>query len=313
MNWTSLVKSYLDQRRELGYQLNSEEQQLLNFASYADEKNFSQPLTIPLACEWASLAPSGSAIAIARRTSALRPFSRYLSFINPAYPVLPSRLMGPTHRRLPPFIYSNNDIDGLLAACSSLFTITGLRPITMHTLIGLLLTTGLRPGEGVRLKNDNVNLNSGELIINNSKGWRCRIIPIMESTIKALTAYQDKRNQLIPVSLSDAFFVTDKGKSMNIMAADYSFKLLRKQLKLENQNNSRSPRLYDLRHTFVCRRVLSWYKENVDINCVMPQLAQYLGHKKIGDTYWYIQSTPALMECATFKFNRYLDNAGGRK
>jgi integrase/recombinase XerD len=167
MNWTSLVKSYLDQRRELGYQLNSEEQQLLNFASYADEKNFSQPLTIPLACEWASLAPSGSAITIARRTSALRPFSRYLSFINPAYPVLPSRLMGPTHRRLPPFIYSNNDIDGLLAACSSLFTITGLRPITMHTLIGLLLTIGLRPGEGVRLENDNVNLNSGELIINN--------------------------------------------------------------------------------------------------------------------------------------------------
>jgi len=57
--------------------------------------------------------------------------------------MLPTRLTGPTHRRLPPFIYSEEDISGLMVACDSLFSIIGLRPHTMRTLIGLLVSTGL--------------------------------------------------------------------------------------------------------------------------------------------------------------------------
>ncbi len=311
MNWTALVEDYLSQRRQLGYQLTIDGRQLLNFACYAEKLGAQLPLTVSLATDWAGAAPSGSAIAIARRVSLLRPFSRYLSLIDPSTRILPTRLMGPTHRRLPPFIYSKEDISDLMSACDSLFSLIGLRPHTMRTLIGLLASTGLRPGEAVRLKQQDINLPARQLIINDSKGWKRRIVPISGCCAIAMNNYQRRRHQLVAYTLSDAFFITDTGKPLDIRAADYAFMLLRSQVNLTHQNNGRAPRLYDLRHTFVCNRLLAWYEENEPIDSLMPQLAQYIGHKKVGDTYWYIQSVPALMSKAADRFENHRLNSGG--
>lgn len=308
MNWTVLVHDYLKQRRQLGYQLTIDGRQLLNFARFAEEQGARLPLTVSLARNWAGVAPSGSAIAMARRVSLLRPFSRYLSTLDPAQDLLPTRLMGPTHRRLPPFIYSEEDIAGLMTACDSLFSNVGLRPHTLRTLIGLMVSTGLRPGEAVRLKLQDVNMEESELVINSSKGWKRRFVPVTTSTVAALQAYQKCRDRLVPYSASDAFFVNDHGRPLDIRAADYAFGLLRSQQGFSRQNNGRQPRLYDMRHTFICNRVLAWYEADENINCLMPQLSQYIGHKKVSDTYWYIQSIPALMNAAASRFEHHQQN-----
>lgn len=311
MSWTTLVEDYLSQRRQLGYQLTIDGRQLLNFARYAEQRNTELPLTVSLARDWACKAPSGSPIAMARRVSLLRPFSQYLNLIDPSTRILPTRLMGPTHRRLPPFIYSQKDISELMSVCDSLFSMSGLRPHTMRTLIGLLTATGLRPGEAVRLKQQDVNLTKQQLLINNSKGWKCRIVPISDCSTAALDAYQHYRNRLVAYRLTDAFFITDKGKALDIRAADYAFTLLRTQINLTHHNNGRAPRLYDLRHTFVCNRLLAWYEANEEVDSLMPQLAQYVGHKNVSDTYWYIQSVPALMSKAANRFESHEWNIGG--
>lgn len=311
MNWVALVEDYLSQRRQLGYQLTIDGRQLLNFARYAEQRSAVLPLTISLARDWAGAAPSGSAIAMARRASLLRPFSRYLNLIDPDTRILPARLMGPTHRRLPPFIYSQKNISELMLACDSLFSLNELRPHTMRTLIGLLTATGLRPGEAVRLKQQDVNLTMRQLIINDSKGWKRRIVPISDSCAVALDTYQRCRNQLAASTLEDAFFITDTGKALDIRAADYAFSLLRTQVNLTHQNNGRAPRLYDLRHTFVCNRLLAWYETNEAVDSLMPLLAQYIGHKKVDATYWYIQSVPALMNKAADRFEHHELNNGG--
>lgn len=310
MNWIALVEGYLKQRRHLGYQLSIDGQQLLNFARYAEQRGAKLPLTVSLARDWAGVAPSGSSIAMARRASLLRPFSRYLSTLDPRQGLLPTRLMGLTHRRLPPFIYSEEDIAGLMSACDLLFSIIGLRPHTMRTLIGLLVSTGLRPGEAVRLKQQEVKLGEGELTINSSKGWKRRFVPLTTSTVAALQAYQQRRDQLVPRSVSDAFFVSDYGQPLDISAADYAFGLLRKHQGLSHQNNGRRPRLYDMRHTFVSNRLLAWYEANENVDSLMPQLSQYIGHKKVSDTYWYIQSIPALMNSAAHRFEHYQQATG---
>jgi integrase/recombinase XerD len=181
----------------------------------------------------------------------------------------------------------------------------------MRTLIGLFTATGLRPGEAVRLKQKDVNLTKRQLIINDSKGWKCRIVPISDCSAAALGVYQQYRNRLVAYTLTDAFFITDKSKALDIRAADYAFSLLRTRVNLAHQNNGRYPRLYDLRHTFVCNRLLAWYEANEEVDSLMPRLAQYLGHKKVGDTYWYIQSVPALMSRAANRFENHEWNIGG--
>lgn len=310
MNWTALVESYLKQRHQLGYALISEGRCLLNFAAYAEQQKEPTSLTVSLALGWANLAPSGSSIAIARRFSLLRPFSRYLKSIKSETVLLPTKLVGTTHRRLPPYIFSEGDIIRLMDAANTLVPKEGLRPVTIRTLIGLLAATGLRPGEGVRLQRTAVNLKKGELTVFQSKGWHQRIIPLAGSTIEAIKEYEIIRDHHAPVAQSDAFFLLDHAHPLNIRAADHAFGVLRKQLRLSYKLNGRYPRLYDLRHTFVCRRVMAWYEMGEEVNHLMPQLSRYLGHQKVSDTYWYLTSIPALMACAA---NRFADfsNAGG--
>lgn len=307
MNLITLANEYINEKRQLGYQLKTEARYIIDFAEYCEKKG---EFTIELALEWASLAPSGSSIAIARRFGMLRPFSIYLGQHTPISLVLPTRYLGPTHRRLPPYIYSVEEINQLMSATGNLIPIDGLRPHTIRTLIGLLVSTGIRPGEAVRLKCHEVDLTENTLTISKSKGWYQRIVPVSASTASELAKYRLHRIQTNPLNSSGAFFEFDNQQPLNIRSAEHAFKVLRKAIDIKNTLNGRLPRLYDLRHTFVCQRVLAWYKNDEDINTKVTQLSRYLGHKKVSDTYWYITAIPELMSIAAEKFAMYSRDGG---
>ncbi len=196
-------------------------------------------------------------------------------------------------------------------AAYELSPVNGLRPATMATLIGLLVSTGIRPGEGVRLLPQDVDLKAGEILIHNSKGWNKRKIPIPLSTVEALKQYTQLKKQFNPLSQVSSFFEFEHQQPLNIRSADYAFQVLRKSVGLSIMINGRCPRLYDLRHTFVCKRLLDWYQSEIDIDAHMAQLSHYLGHKKVSDTYWYLSAIPELMSCAAKKFSIYRLTDGG--
>ena len=52
------------------------------------------------------------------------------------------------------------------------------------------------------------------------------------------------------------------------------------------------------RHRFAIRTLLDWYRNGVDVERRLPQLAAYLGHAHVGDTYWYLSATPELLALA---------------
>jgi len=306
MNWKSLVENYLAQKQQLGYSLQSESLYLRSFARYAEQQKEKTAMTVTLALGWANLAPSGSDIAIARRFSILRPFSYYLTDLGYDSVVLPTHYLGPTHRRLPPHIFSQGEIIQLMEATERLYTTNGLRPITMKTLIGLLASTGLRPGEAVRLTVQDVDLSTGKITVNNSKGWKQRLLPLSRSTITALKHYTKIKDKIIaPLHQTGAFFETDYHQPFNIRSADYAFGLLREELRLSVKFNGHYPRLYDLRHTFVCQRITAWYQAGINVDSQLPKLSYYLGHKKVSDTYWYLTAIPELMAFAAKRFHSH--------
>lgn len=310
MKWLALVERYLQDRRNLGYALTIDGRILKRFASYAEEKKASLPLDVNLVREWAILAPSGSEIAIARRMSIVRAFSQYVHIIEPSSPIIPTSQIGRTHRRLPPFIFSQEDILACLDAASDLLPAYGIRPLTIRTALGLLASSGLRPGEVVRLGKGDVDLHNGIVTINQSKNWHRRVIPIDISTVEMLKVYRSVRDLFEPLKHSDSFFLMDDGRGLNIEAADHAFKVIRRRVALNYKINGRYPRLYDFRHTFVCRRIQSWYEAGLDVNVFIPQLGRYLGHKKIQATYWYITSMPELMRLAASRFSDYCGFGG---
>jgi len=84
------------------------------------------------------------------------------------------------------------------------------------------------------------------------------------------------------------------------------FERLCKQLGWKPRGGHPAPRIHDLRHTFVCRRVKLWQAEgpNSD-NAMAAALSTYIGHAKVSDTYWYLTATPGLMSAAAKRFEHF--------
>jgi hypothetical protein len=64
------------------------------------------------------------------------------------------------------------------------------------------------------------------------------------------------------------------------------FVTLREQLGWRNRGAHHAPRIHDLRHTFVLRRIRLWMAQGVDIDQAMLSLSTYVGHAHVTNTYW---------------------------
>lgn len=58
------------------------------------------------------------------------------------------------------------------------------------------------------------------------------------------------------------------------------------------------------RHYFAIRTLLNWYRSNKDLSERLLELATYLGHVYVRDTYWYLSATPELLKLATLRLER---------
>ena len=57
-------------------------------------------------------------------------------------------------------------------------------------------------------------------------------------------------------------------------------------------------RPHDLRHRFAVTRLATWYRENADVQAMLPLLATYLGHAHYSDTAYYVTGTADLLGMA---------------
>lgn len=190
----------------------------------------------------------------------------------------------------------------LLAVAGRLSPTHGLRPATFQTLFGLLAATGLRIGEALHLSRHDVNLHQAVLTLRETKFHKSRLVPLHPTAVAALKRYTTRRDHNVPSPAHDAFFLLDDGTALNYAQTRYAFKCLRHTLGWPRDPNGRFPRLYDLRHTFVCQRLLAWYAQGEDIDQKIVSLSTYLGHVKVTDTYWYVTGIPELMAVAAKRF-----------
>lgn len=303
--WLSMqerVDSYLQARRRVGYALRIEGAQLQRFARYADQRDHAGHITIDLAVAWANASRKSRQIGRARRLEVVRALAKYCVIFEPETEIPPAHLLGAAHRRRTPHIYSDHTIALLLEAANELQPKQGLRPRAMHCLLGLLASTGLRISEALRLNRNDIDLRQQVLWVRLTKFRKSRYVPMHQTVCDVLSQYAAFRDQRLPVVQNPAFFLLDDGSALQYRQALYAFHSLRVRLGWKTCPNGRYPRLYDLRHTFVCRRLLTWYEQGVDVDRMMPALSAYLGHAKVTDTYWYLTGIPALMKIVSTRF-----------
>ncbi len=113
------VEAYLKHRRQAGYALKIEGEQLLQFARFADNTGHRGPPTINLAIQWACSSPQSKPITAARRIEVIRPFARHCQQAESGVEIPPGGLFGPGHRRLAPHIFTTTEIRALMKACDN--------------------------------------------------------------------------------------------------------------------------------------------------------------------------------------------------
>jgi integrase len=303
---TARAEAYLMARRALGVRLRIEGQQLLCFARFADSQDPRATLTEAVALAWARCSVKATRMGQARRLEVVRPFARWLLAHEPDTEVPGTGLLGPGHRRKPPHPFTDAEIHDLLAAANELRPAGGLRPRTFAALFGLLACTGLRPGEAVRLRDQDVDLTAGCLTVRETKFHKSRLVPLHPSATRALRRYARERDRQLSDHGTDAFFLLDGGLPVSVSKAQTAFERIRVRLHWAARAGRRAPRLYDLRHRFACARLLHWHTKHADVDRLLPRLATYLGHVKVSDTYWYLSAEPALMAVCAARFERFV-------
>lgn len=302
----SLVKSFLAYRRQAGYELHIEGQQLYRFAAFAEQSRHVGALTRELAIAWATYQPRNSELnrlTAARRIEVLRSFARYHQQFEPDTQIPPIRLFGQAHQRKVPHIYTESEIQNLLNACANLHPTGGLRGQSCRVIIGLLYATGMRISEVTGLTRKDVDLDAGLIEVRNAKFGRSRWVPIQPTVVAEMVGYAKHRDSgLIPAHLTNAYFVSDYGKKVSTESVRYAFGLLCKQLCLQARGDHKYLRLHDFRHTFITSTLQRWQEQGIDIDKNILALSIYVGHVNITDTYWYVTATPALIATAAKRF-----------
>ncbi len=187
-----------------------------------------------------------------------------------------------------------------------------VQSVTFRTLLLLLYGTGLRISEALSLTLTDVDLSERLLTIHNSKFFKTRWVPIGPQLNVVLTTYSKFRSHLPhPAHNASAFLVTRSGEALTLGTVDRIFRLLCEHAGIHRTNGGRfQPRLHDIRHTFALNRLISWYREGADVQCLLPHLSTYLGHVDVKATQRYLTMTPELLHEASLRFQQYALNRG---
>jgi integrase/recombinase XerD len=294
---SSAVDEYLTLRRTLGFKLAAVGHDLQQFVGFAESEG-AEWVTTDVALRWATQSAKASPAHWARRLGIVRQFAQYCSALDPRTEIPPPDLLPYHYVRQSPSLYRDEEIAALIEAAARLPSPTGLRAATYASLFGLMAVTGMRIGEPIGLDRADVDLEQGSLSIRGGKFGKSRWLPLHPTATAQLARYAKRRDNLYPTPSTPSFFLSEQGARLTTWSVRATFVKLSHQIGLRAPEDHHGPRLHDLRHRFAIQTLLRWYRCGANVQQRLPQLAAYLGHAHVSDTYWYLSATPELLALA---------------
>ena len=284
------VKDYLRLRRTFGFKLVDTDELLRSFVAFASSRG-ERFVRAQTAYDWAALGPS-----IQRRYRRLRTVALFVDHVRTEdishEPIPMHWFQCPAYNRHPPRIFTTEEIGRVLDRCSTLWPEDSIRPITYRTLFGLLFATGMRAGEALRLRLDDVD--PAGLTIRETKFRKSRWLPLHTSSVEALDAYLSSRRG-VGANSDHLFLSWRRRQPLTAEQALLTFQALCADVGISGAGGLRKPRLHDLRHSFATHALRRCGAERDAVERHMLALSTYLGHVSVVSTYWYLEQTPELM------------------
>jgi len=289
------IDAFIKLRQLSGTDYHSQVELLGCFDRFLVAQDFQQPCITRDICDQyqhslVKLAPRSQG----NRICVVRQLCRYMARRDPNH-YIPEQFRSPLWRQARrPYIFTHEQIAGILTAAAALPPLGSLRPHTYCALFGVLYSTGIRLGEACALNIEHYFPKEQRLYIAEGKFRKSRWIVLSDSTSRALGLYLDRRRKK-DAGAPDAPLLLNERRHRLCHAAVYkTYRGLLETCDIMHHKR-RGPRIHDLRHTFAVHRLLAWYKDGEDINARLPALATYMGHVNIGSTQVYLQPTADLL------------------
>jgi integrase len=280
---------------------------LRSFLAFWKERGSPWPIQAIVALDWVAIgADCQRPYRDLRRLQVVQAFLKQVRVFEPATEI-PENVFRTSVGRRTPHIFTDHEVERLLALALQHRNRNTLYPLTLYTLIGLLASTGLRIGETIRLKVEDAQLAADppHLLIYETKFYKSRKVVLHSSTAEQLRQYLVRRAAALRGKNAVTFFINRSGRALEYNSIRSVFMKLLKRAGIQSLAKRRAPLFHSFRHTFAVKRLTQWYRESRNVQELLPHLAVYLGHIGPEYTYWYVTESPELLQAAADLFERH--------
>lgn len=244
---------------------------------------------------WSQTRINDKARTLYDKHSIMRQFCHYMCHLG--YECYIHRLPRQNWPPFVPYIFSHEQIECIFQESDKLTLPTRCMTSVLMgipCLIRLLYSTGMRIGEALSLKNEDVDFTHKSIRLKQTKNQVERLLPICPSLLKVLSQYKTYRDRMPVKEVSNAaafFFVSTIGKPVGVGSVHHWFRVILKQCGIPRRSDGQGPRIHDLRHAAAVHSLIKMVRTGMDIYCAMPILSVFLGHKSLKGTETYVRLT----------------------
>jgi len=299
------MEDYVTQKRALGNVCRAEAQVLNQFDDYCIQQGLSEAvLSQDLFDAWCEKRPHENGSTQRTRVEQLRMFAKFLVSNGIPAPTVFFPLPRAS-RTFVPYIFTHDEIIRLLAVANETEPAIhrgapSLIHLALPVLLMMLYCCGLRIGESLKLKTEDVDLGSGVLRLLETKGGRERLVPMSASLTRVCSEY---RETPIVREYGSEYFFPAPDKSHYAVCTIYDrFRQCLFMAGIPHGGRGKGPRLHDLRHTFAVHMLNMWAVQGRDLYVALPILSVYLGHTSLKSTEQYLRLVPEAYAQITLAF-----------
>ncbi|MCD7809080.1 MAG: tyrosine-type recombinase/integrase [Erysipelotrichaceae bacterium] len=291
------LENYVKFKKSQGFYKNFDNKEiydLLRLNEFLDSFNLNEiMITEEMTLKYIELAKKNKKSTAHLYECQLRQFSKFLK--NQGYEniYIQYSCIVKAYRDYIPYVFSDNEIKRIMYAVDHMeFKNSAKSVLFYQTLIRLLYCTGLRLGEALNLKVEDIDLNNNVLTVYGGKRDVSRIIPFRLSLSKWLKKYQ----KVFYKETDTYFFESPKGGKRSNSGIGTVFRnkiLFDAGISSFSDYNlcGRGACIHSLRHTFACNALDQMIKSGKDPYCALPYLSFYMGHTSIVNTEIYLRLT----------------------
>ena len=293
----TVVADYIAEKQAIGYRFAKGARVLRRIVELQHQIDGGNPcLSVELTNRWIEKTPWENETNRSARISAIRGLSLYMTRMGYEAVAVPWRLAPLVDYAYTPHIFSEQQLGAVLATVDRLCEkgVSSHSDLVFPLVFRILIGCGTRITETLRIEKKDVDLESGTLVLLNTKNDKQRLIPMAESLAQRCRLYARDSQLVRGFASSRWFFPNAQGVPYDGGSLYAFFRTALRLAGIPHGGRGRGPRMHDLRHTFAVRVLNQWVREGKDLTTALPHLAIYMGHEGLKASQHYLRLTATM-------------------